>query len=127
MLLDMLFAGIAIGIASFIAVSAMVAVHRSRQRADRLQFAAQVLNNQLERVSSLKWDELTPEALKNISLSETSRQHLPDARLKLSVVEVTQPQNAKKLSAQLIWPDRDQTIYPPLRLTTWVFDQREAR
>jgi hypothetical protein len=125
-ILDVLVAGIAISTAALLAASAITVVNRSRHRADRLQFAVQELNNQLERASSLKWDELTPEALAKFQKSEMAVARIPEARLELSVSEISQPRQAKKLAAKMDWPDSDQNRQQPLRLTTWVFAQQET-
>ncbi|MDB5386507.1 MAG: hypothetical protein JWM11_2153 [Planctomycetaceae bacterium] len=126
MLLDMLVAGIAISTAVIIAVSSIAIVQRSRHRADRLQYAAQELNNQLERATSLKWEQLTPEVLAKVQLSEAAQERLPGAKLKLSVTVASELRPAKKVEAQINWPEIDQTTDPPLHLTTWVFAHQET-
>jgi hypothetical protein len=126
MILDTLVAGIAISTALLLAVTAISLAHRSRRSAERLQYAAQELNNQLERASALKWDELTPETLMQFQPSEMAAARIPDAKLKLSVTETLQPRRAKKLVAQIAWPDSNHSQLPPLHLTTWVFAQQET-
>lgn len=124
--LDLLISGIAISTAAVLAVSAINVVNRSRHRADRLQIAAQELNNQLELAASMKWEQLTPDAIAKFQKSEMAIARIPEARLELSVAEITQPRRAKKLSAKIEWPDGDHNRQQPLRLTTWVFARQET-
>jgi hypothetical protein len=126
MVFDILVAGISVGIAAVIALSAITVVHRSRQATDRLNLATMELNNQLERASAIKWEELTPGTLEKVQLSDMAAQQIPGSKLELSVTNVSEPRRAKKLDARIKWPDRDQLTYAPLHLTAWVFDQRET-
>jgi hypothetical protein len=125
-LLDILVAGIAISTAMLLAVATIAVVHRSRHRADHLQYASLELNNQLERASSLKWQELTSETVAKFQRSEMAAARIPEAQLKMFVTEVSEPRPGKRLHAQINWPDSDQNRHQPLHLTTWVFAPSEV-
>jgi len=125
-ILELLVAAIAIGAATLIAVTAIGTTRASRRETDRVQCAAQEINNLLERLATSKWDELTAERLAEISLPKNVTERIAGAKVSVSMTEITEPRKAKKLTAQFQWPDNRPGLHPPLRLSTWVFAPKET-
>lgn len=125
-LLEVLVAGLAVSTAVLIAFTALTTAQSGRRKAERMQYATQELQNQLERLSIQKWEDLTPERLAKWNTLESPGDRIPGAQLSVSVSEVMQPRRARQLVAQWKWSEADQHKYPPLRLTTWIFAPKET-
>lgn len=124
--MEALIAGISIGTAAVLAATVLISTNANRRTAERTLIATQELNNQLERLSAQKWDELTNDKVKQLPLSPFAAQGLPKGELKIAVHDVEVPARARRLDAELSWQDRSGGMRPPLKMSTWVFAPQEA-
>lgn len=125
-ILELLVTGIAISAASVVAIAAISANFASQRTSDRLQYATQELANQMERVSALSWEALTPEALAEIKLDQTAQTRIPGARLSLTLQDVSEPQRSKKVTGEIVWAESDRGVRPPVKLVAWIFATKET-
>jgi len=103
-------------------LSAQLVVRHQRLLIDQRQYrlALDELSNQLERLASMPAEEL-PEALENLSPTEGTKQHLPDAALEGSVASGDLGQ---QLTLSISWQPRNQAA-APLTLSAWLYPQQE--
>jgi hypothetical protein len=95
-------------------------IARERQFTRQRQAALLEVGNVMERVTSLAWDELTPQRAAQTELSQTLREQIPDARLTVAVTDDTTAK-AKRMLIELRWEVVPGRPAPPVRLVTWVY------
>ena len=108
--------------AAFATTAQMLTVcARQRQTADR-QFAAQLeATNVAERIATMRYDDITPQALQAMTLTPETQAALPDCRLTVECTDVAVPDLPhKRIAIEVAWP----TVSDPRRaihLTTWKY------
>lgn len=96
------------------------AIRQQREQAQQRQIALLELANQAERLSLRAWEELTPERLEQIELSETARQRLRQASLRVALAEDAEPL-VRRITLELSWHDPAGRGVSPLRLVVWKY------
>ena len=104
------------------AIPTLAWVGRVRRSAERQQVAVLAVGNLMERITTLAWDEVTQDALAATELpNEVSRQ-LPDADLRVSVLLVPGPVEAKRVLIELRWREPSAGMQSaPIRLAAWIY------
>jgi type II secretory pathway pseudopilin PulG len=102
-------------------------VATERRAADRRQCALHEAANLMERVAGRRWDELTPETLRRITLSDEAKQALPGAELSMAAEESKEPAPARRISLRLRWRNRSGGWESPILLTAWAYRNGEHR
>ena len=95
-----------------------------RRDAGHRQAALLEVQNALERLTALPYDSITPEAARDVPLSESIGAQLREPRLTISVSETNDPAG-KRIAAELRWQDRAGNHASPARLITWIFEPPE--
>ena len=98
-----------------------------RRSAERRQSAADEAANVLERLTLRPWDDLTPEAVRGVPLSDQARRVLPDGALSVQVAEAGKDVAMKRITVEVRWRDRAGGATKPVRLTAWVARRGRAR
>ncbi len=111
-----------LGIVMAVTVQLLGWIASERRWAKRRELAAREVANLMEHLSARPWDRLSAEGVKDVTLSNESKQALPGAELSIGVDERGAPGGtpAKRISVQLRWRNRAGELDAPVRLTTWV-------
>ncbi|WP_145223647.1 type II secretion system protein [Gimesia algae] len=119
-LVEMMVAGVLLMTVSMIVVPAIYWVHRERRETERRQIAIVEVENLMERVVSLPFDEVQQSTVDKFALSETAIRQLPDASLQITVRDAADVKQMKKIRIQLGWKNQQEIKAMPVRLTSWV-------
>jgi type II secretory pathway pseudopilin PulG len=101
-------------------------IRQQREQARQRQVAVLELANQAERLALRSWEELTPERLQQIELSETARQTLRQASLRVALAEEAEPL-ARRITLELSWSDPAGRAVAPLRVVVWRYPREGGR
>jgi len=86
-----------------------------RQRQTAIQEAANVM----ERLSARPWEELSPQGVAGLELSQAARSLLPDGKLAVEVISPADEPGAKQIVVAVGWEDDSGGSAWPIRLTAW--------
>lgn len=98
-----------------------------RRAAAARQTALLKINSILETFTARKWDDITPETAKQLQLSDSTKQSLPDAKLTVIVVRADGDPSAKQVTVELRWNDHKGRPVSPARLTAFVYKPAEGK
>lgn len=87
------------------------------------QIAQLELQNQLEMLSAIPWEELTTEKLNRLAISSETLLQLPDAALSGELKEVSDPIDARVVRLTLGWKMFNGTQVRPVELSTVIHRQ----
>jgi hypothetical protein len=100
-------------------------VAQERRLARQQTVALREATNLMEDLASRGWDEIRPQGLASLGLSEECRRVLPDGKLQ---VEVTpEDQDAKRIRVQIDWRTPAGNRVEPVRLVAWKYRNEEPR
>jgi len=77
--------------------------------------------NVMERLAAQKWDELSPERVAKVAISEETRQRLPDGSLAVQVTQSAGEPVAKEIAVTVRWRPRTGVPDAQVRLVAWRF------
>ena len=97
----------------------VVLVKRNARAAEHHAIALRSVENCLEEITNLPWDEIDDVAISTVQLSDEAQRRWPRAKLAGSVSSSSEPVEAKKISLRLS-PNPDVRA-PSVALTTWVY------
>lgn len=121
-LVELAITAILLGVVLVTAIPTLAWIVRTRHAAERQQAAVLGVGNLMERVTALRWDEITSENLESLRLPESLARQLPEADLKISVTADKPEPEAKRILIELRWQEsRAGTRSPPVRLAAWVY------
>jgi hypothetical protein len=101
----------------------MIMVVSQQARAnDKRRVALDTVQSVSEQIGNIPWDNLPAEAARQMPLPESAVAHLPDAELKITVNDETEPA-AKRIAVEITWKGRGGDRAGPVRLTSWVFPE----
>lgn len=120
-LVELMVSGILLGTVMMVTVPTLGWIAKERRAAQRRQEAIAEVANLMERVTVTSWEQITPQGLGQIKLSEDSARQLPGAVLKLDVVSNPSDPNSKQIVIDLRWKNRTGRIGAPVRLSAWVY------
>jgi prepilin-type N-terminal cleavage/methylation domain-containing protein len=121
---------VAMAVLAVIGVVAMkfsIAVGRRSADARQHQAAIVEAGNVMERLAVRPWEQLTPDALRDVSLSDEARQAVPGAVLKVEVQQQPQEPGAKRLAVEIRWPDDSGQPVLKARLVAWRYRMPDAK
>ena len=103
------------------------AAHDGRA-AERRERAVVEVANLMERITADRFDQVTPELAARLTLSETTRESLPDPELSIELGDgdrtATAGLAAKRIVIRLRWRGKSGSWEAPVRLTSWIFGRR---
>jgi type II secretory pathway component PulJ len=120
-MLEITAATVMLATAMTLTVQLLDVVAAGRRAAERRLCAVQEVANLMERVAARPWEEVTPESLKEVSLSSRTLQALPGAELTATVDDASATRGEKEIGLRLRWRDRAGTWTAPVRLTAWIY------
>jgi len=113
-------AGVLLTTVTMIVVPAIYWVHRERRQTEHRQIAIVEVENMMERVVGLPFNDLIQSTVDKFVLSESALRQLPDAKLNIEISESDELPQMKKILVQLGWEDHRGLSVAPVRLTSWV-------
>lgn len=113
-------AGVLLTTVTMIVVPAIYWVHRERRQTEHRQIAIVEVENMMERVAGLPFNDLIQPTVDKFVLSESALRQLPDAKLNIEISETDELPQMKKIQVQLDWEDHRGLSVAPVRLTSWV-------
>ena len=125
-LIELALTGVLIAAAMAATVQVVGWVALERRAVERRQRALAEASNLLERIGSRPWDELTPEALGKVRMSESSAEFLPGSTLDLKVTSHDDAPARKKIVLEIRWRERSGRTESPVRLVSWTYRRGEA-
>jgi hypothetical protein len=126
LLAEVAMAAVLLTIAMTLSVKVLGWVALERRDAERRQRAVMEAGNVMERLTAYTFDDVTPALAKRITLSDASRQLLPDPELAVTVTaaEPAPGRAAKRIAIELRWRGASGERVAPVRLTSWVERQK---
>ena len=103
----------------------LLAGHQRRE-ADHRALATREAANVMERVVARRWDEIVPEGVRELALSDEARQQLPQPDLEVRVSEDSAELRQKRIDVLVRWQNAAGLPAQPVELAAWVFTEREA-
>jgi prepilin-type N-terminal cleavage/methylation domain-containing protein len=97
-----------------------------RRSLARRALAVQTVQNHLEHIDSLPWDEVSDETASAITLPEHLLTQLPGANIAADVTTEAGPVASKRVSIELSWTGHNGQPARPVRLMLWVFPSDRA-
>lgn len=120
-LLELIVAGVLLGVVLSAAVPALRWVGRQRMAARQRQAALLEVGNLLEELTALDWNDLTPERAASVKLSEQLQAQLENSKLEVAVEGDENDETAKQIRIDLTWNLAPARPAAPVRLSAWVF------
>ena len=120
-LLEITVSAVLLATAMSLTVQLLGALAAERRAAERQLCAVQEVANLMERVASRPWEDVTPESLRAVRLSDRAMQALPGAELAATVDDASATRGEKRISLRLRWRNRAGTWSAPVRLTAWIY------
>lgn len=105
-------------------VAALGAVAQQRRGLELRQRAIETADNLLERMTSERWEDLSSDRLAEVKELAQTDSGLPDAELKIALVEQSGPPVSKRIEVELSWRPGAARVRQQVQLSGWVF--REA-
>lgn len=117
--LELFFAGALLVVLMTVCLQMFSAAATQRRATQQRQTAIREAANLMERLSSTAWDELVPEAVGDVQLSEQARQALPGGEVEIQLSSPADQPDAKRIVVWLRWQDRTGQPIRPVRLVAW--------
>lgn len=95
-------------------------VETARRNADQRRVASLELSNLMEDLASRPAEQLTPDELQKLQLSDIAKSRLRDASLKTSSTVVADTKGLVKVQLSVSWPSLNGQPTEPVRLTAWL-------
>ena len=112
---------IILGIIMTITVQLLGLISAQRRRADHRQIALAEVENALDRVTSLPWDQVDEARLASRDLDNGIKSRLPEGTLAVIVRPVDGPPVGKRVTVEARWRTRSGLPDAPVRLVGWVY------
>ncbi len=97
-----------------------------RRAAERRTIALEEAANATESLTSLTWEEITPERVAQYRLSEPAQQILGGGVLKVALEPSISGPPAKLVRVEITWPNVTGGNDAAVRLSSWVFSRGKA-
>jgi len=122
LLAEVAMATVLLMIAMTVTVRVLGWVALERRAAERRQRALIEVANVMERITAYPFEEVTPELVRRMTLSEPARRLLPDSELVLDVKDGAGAggRTARRIAIRLRWRGRGGEWDAPVRLTSWI-------
>ena len=112
--------------AVLVSITQVLAMAASQRRSSMQRtMATREVGNLMEDLMSRPWEDLTPEQLADIPLSESCRRHMPEAKLQIDVTDEDDSEAGRRIDIQLDWPNAAAQRGVPVRLVAWRFHREE--
>lgn len=119
-LVEMMVAGVLLMTVTMIVVPAIYWVHCEQRQTEHCQIAIVEVENMMERIVALPFDDVNQPTVDKFALSESTLGQLHDPNLAIEITESGDPPLMKKIQIELGWKDQHGMNVAPVRLTSWV-------
>ncbi len=116
----MIVAGVLLMTIMMVVVPSIYWVHRQRRQTEHRQIAIVEVENMMERVVALPFNEINQPKVQKFVLSESAMRQLIDAKLDIKISDPGGLLHTKKIQIQLDWKNHQGISMAPVRLTSWV-------
>lgn len=99
-------------------------VAQQRRLAQQQVIAMAEAGNLMEDLASRHWNDIAPEQVASLALSEECQRSLPDGKLHVDVV--AEDQDAKRISLRIDWLAASGRRGEPVRLVGWIYRNEEV-
>jgi hypothetical protein len=97
----------------------IVSIKRNNRALEHHAVAMRTVENCLEEICNLPWDEIDSDAVASMKLSDNLLRLWPEAKVTGNVELLTEPLQAKRLALRLSLSDNPRA--KAARLTTWIY------
>ena len=118
-LLEISAAGILLVVMLTICLQFFRATAAQRRAIQDRRTAIREADNVMERVCARPWQELTPEGVASVQLSEEVQQVLPGGQLEIEVTQLNDEPDGKRVTVLLHWPAGSNQPDRSVRLVAW--------
>lgn len=115
-----------VGVAAGVALQTAATLRRQARRLDAQETALLAADNLLETLSAWPWEDLTPEALAEVTLHADVAAQLDRPRLRIFLEAQSEPPASKRIEVVLEQGDPTAPL-PVTRLVTWRYRDASAR
>ncbi|QDU12127.1 PilW family protein [Gimesia aquarii] len=119
-LVEMMVAGVLLMTVTMIIVPAIYWVHCEQRQTEHCQIAIVEVENMMERIAALPFDDINQPAVDKFALSESTSGQLHDPSLAIEITDSGDLPVMKKIQIELGWKDHRGVNVAPVRLTSWV-------
>lgn len=119
-LVEMMVASVLLMTVTMIVVPAIYWVHRERRQTEHYQIAIVEVENMMERIVALPFNEINQPTVEKFVLSESALRQLSDPKFTIEIIGPDDLPLTKKIQIRLVWKDHHGMKLTPVRLTSWV-------
>ncbi|MBI3862957.1 MAG: hypothetical protein HY290_13785 [Planctomycetia bacterium] len=126
LLVELLVCGALLGVVITATIPTLRRIVRQRKVTEQRQAAVLEVDNLMERLTAIDWDELTPERAAEFELSPAIGELFPEPRLGIAVAVDPDDGAAKQVRISLSWQEASGVSAAPVRLSAWVYRRRNS-
>lgn len=126
-LVEIVVCALMLGIAMSVTLHILTWVAAERRAIEQRACAVREVANIMERITARPWSELTPDTLKGVTLSDSTRAALPGAELTIDVENESPTPVSRRLAVRLRWRGASGNFERPVRLSAWAYPRRNER
>lgn len=119
-LVEMMVAGVLLMTITMVVVPSIYWVHRQQRQTEHRRLAIVEVENMMERVVALPFNDISQAKVDQFVLSESALDQLVNAKLEIRISDSTGPLQTKKIQIQLDWNNFQGISMTPVQLTSWV-------
>ena len=125
-IVEMMAAGAMTAVLITMCVQMLALTAVQRRAAERRTIALEEAANLTESLSSLTWEEATPERIAQYRLSESAQRLLGHGVLKIDLESSTSGPPAKLVRVKITWPNGAGGSDATVKLSSWIFARGKA-
>lgn len=119
-LVEMMVAGVLLMTIAMVVVPSIYWVHRQHRQTEHRQLAIVEVENMMERVVALPFNDISQTKVDKFVLSESALSQLVNPKLEIKISDSNGLLQTKKIQIQLEWKNYQGMNMAPVRLTSWV-------
>lgn len=119
--MELTVATIMLGMILAVTVKFVTAMSARRLAVEHEQAAIREAGNVMERLASRPWDQLSPESVRDLQLSDEARQTLPGAELQVRLATPEKEGDPKQIAVEIRWPERSDGPPRTVRVAAWKY------
>ena len=126
--MEIMAAAALLAVAAGVGLQMVVVTASAQKKVQMRSMATHEVANLMERVMAIADDELTPESVNQIEISQEAKAALPEAKLAIRLDKTDGERlEAVRVTIELTWQSRAGEPATPTRLLAWRFRTTEAK
>ncbi len=121
-ILELLFAGALLATLMTVCLQMLAATAAQHRAAEDRQTAIREAANLMERLGAISFDDLTPQRVAQVQLSQQARRALPGGELEIELNGPADQPAVKRIVVLLRWQDKTGRFVRPVRLVAWRYE-----